>query len=165
MAEAQQRFRATANTRHMPPPDITLGEHAYVKEKYFHTRRPTKKLAKKYLGPYELIAQVGTHSFTLRLPEELRSVHPVFHISMLELHTPSTILNRTEPPPTPVEVEGNLEYEIAEVLDTKIDKCQQCKLLYYVRWLGYEGTDEETSWLPADEMVHAVDLLSPVFSF
>ena len=62
----------------MLPPDFTLGECAYVKEKYFHTRRPTKKLAEKYLGPYELIAQVGTHSFTLQLPEELRSeVFPV----------------------------------------------------------------------------------------
>jgi len=106
----------------MPPLDITLGERAYVKEKYFHTRRPTKKLAEKYLGLYKLIAQVGTHSFTLRLPKELRSVHPVFHVSMLEPHTPSTIPNCTEPPPTPVEVEGDLEYEIAEVLDTKIDK-------------------------------------------
>jgi len=106
----------------MPPPDFTLGERAYVKEKYFRTRQPTKKLAEKYLGPYELIAQVGTHFFTLRLPEELRSVHPVFHVSMLEPHTPSAIPNRTELPPAPVEVEGDLEYEIAEILSTKIDK-------------------------------------------
>jgi len=91
MAEAQQRYQAAANTRHMPPPDFTLGECTYVREKYFHTRRPTKKLAEKYLGPYELIAQVGTHSFTLRLPKELRSIHPIFHVSMLEPHTPSTI--------------------------------------------------------------------------
>jgi len=49
----------------MPPPDFTLRECAYVKEKYFCIQRPTKKLAKKYLSPYELIAQVGTHSFTL----------------------------------------------------------------------------------------------------
>ena len=80
MAEAQQRFRAAADTHRMPPPDFTLGERAYVKEKYFCTRRPTKKLAEKYLGPYKLIAQVGTHSFTLRLPEELQSIHPVFHV-------------------------------------------------------------------------------------
>jgi len=106
----------------MPPPDFTLREHAYVKEKYFHTRRPTKKLAEKYLGPYKLIAQVGTHSFMLQLSKELQSVHPVFHVSMLEPHTLSTIPSRTEPPPAPVEVKGDLKYEIAEILDTKIDK-------------------------------------------
>jgi len=75
---------------------------------------------------------------------------------MLEAHTLSAIQNCTEPPPTPVEVEGDLEYEIAKILNTKINKC---KLLYYVQWLGYEGTDEETSWLPADEMGHATDLV------
>jgi len=44
------------------------------------------------------------------------------NVSMLEPHTPSTIPNRTEPPPAPVEVEGDLKYEIAEILNTKIDK-------------------------------------------
>jgi len=64
---------------------------------------------------------------------------------MLELHTPSAILNHTEPPPAPVK--GDLEYEIAKILNTKIEKHRRCKLLSYVRWLGYKGTDEETSWL------------------
>src|SRR6266508_1981194 len=138
---------------------VRFGKSTYVKEQYFRTRRPTKKLAEKYLGPYKLIAQVGTHSFTLKLPKALRSVHPVFHVSMLEPHTVSSIPNRTDPPPAPVEVDGDLEYEIAEVLDTKIDKRRRCKLLYLVKWLGYEGTDKETSWLPADELTHAPDLV------
>ncbi len=71
MAEAQFRFQKAADARRMPLPNFTLSEHAYVKEHYFHTRRPTKKLAEKYLSPYDLIAQVGTHSFTLKLPDTL----------------------------------------------------------------------------------------------
>jgi len=31
-------------------------------------------------------------------------------------------------------------------------------LLYLVKWLRYEGIDEETSWLPADELDHALEL-------
>jgi len=54
-----------ANTCCMPPLDFTLGQCTYVKEKYFCTQRPTKKLAEKYLGLYKLTAQVGTHSFML----------------------------------------------------------------------------------------------------
>lgn len=115
MAEAQQRFQMAADTCCMPPLDFTLGEHAYVKEKYFCTQRPTKKLVKKYLSPYKLIAQIGTHSFTLQLPEELWSIDPVFHVSMLKLHTLSSILNCTELPPTPVKVEDDLKYEIAKI--------------------------------------------------
>src|SRR6266540_169671 len=159
MAKVQLRFQKAMDAHCMPPPNFTLGECAYVKECYFCTRRPTKKLAKKYLSPYDLIAQVGTHSFTLKLPDALRSVHPVFHVSMLKPHTPSSIPNHTEPPPMPVEVDGELKYEIAKILNTKIDKRRHCKLLYLVKWLGYEGTDEETSWLPTDKLTHAPDLV------
>jgi len=144
----------------MPPPDFKIGQQVYVKAQFFRTTRPTKKLAEKYLGPFEIIAQPGTHSFTLRLPEAMRAIHPVFHVSMLEPHRPNIIPNRIEEPPAPIEIEGDLEYEIAEVLDSKIDRRRRCKLLYLVKWLGYEGTDDETSWLPADELGHASDLVS-----
>jgi hypothetical protein len=77
----------------------------------------------------------------------------------LELATPNKIPNRTQSPPPLVEVEGELEYEISEILDTKIDNRRRCKLLYYVCWAGYEGTNEETSWLPATELEHAQELV------
>jgi len=92
-----------------------------VEAKFFCTTQPTKKLSEKHLGPYEIIGQVGLHSFTLRLPEAMRAVHPVFHVSMLEPAASSSIPNRTEDPPPPVEVDSEIEYEIAEILDTKLD--------------------------------------------
>ena len=45
-----------------------------------------------------------------------------------------------------------------------VDKHQSCKLLYLVRWLGYENTDEELSWLPAMELEHANELVSDFHS-
>ena len=81
---------------------------------------------------------------------------------MVEPATPNKIPNYVQSPPPPVDVQGELEYEIAEVLDPKIDRCQSCKLLYLVRWLGYENTDEEFSWLPATELEHAKDLTSEI---
>ena len=64
----------------------------------------------------------------------------------------------------PVDVQGELEYEIAEVTDSKIDRRRSCKLLYLVHWLGDENTDEEFSWLPATELEHAKDLISDFHS-
>jgi len=90
----------------------------------------------------------------------MRAIHPVFHIVMLEPAPLSSIPNRTEDPLPPVEINGEIEYEIAEVLDTKIDRRRRCKLLYLVRWAGYEGTNEETSWITADELVHAHELVA-----
>ena len=73
------------------------------------------------------------HSVILRLPDSMRAVHPVFHVSMLEPSVPNTIPNRTEPPPAPVVIDGEPEYEVTEILDSKIDHCRQlCNLLYLV---------------------------------
>ena len=157
---SQQRYQKAADNRRILPPPFAISQYAYVKAKFFQTTRPSKKLSEKNLGPYEIIAQPSSDSFTLRLPESMRKVHPVYHVSMLEPHTPSSIPNRTVEPPPPVEIDGEIEYEIAEILDTKLDRRRRCKLLYLVRWSGYEGTDEETSWLPADELSHATELVS-----
>ena len=60
----------------------------------------------------------------------------------------------------PVDIDSETEYEIEEILDLKIDRrCRNCKLLYLVCWSGYEGTDEETSWLLANELGHASELV------
>ena len=164
IAEAQLRYQGPADAKRAPAPDFVVGQQAFVKAKFFRTTRPSHKLSDKYLGPFEILAKAGSHSYTLRLPDTFRGVHPVFHVSMLEPHTPNEIPNRVQSPPPPVDVQGDLEYEIAEVVDSKIDKRRSCKLLYLVRWLGYENTDEEFSWLPATELENAKDLVSDFHS-
>ena len=78
---------------------------------------------------------------------------------MLEPAFPNEILNRVQSLPLPVDIEGELEYEISEIVDSKIDKRWSCKLLYLVHWLGYKNTNEELSWLPAMELKHADELI------
>jgi predicted secreted protein len=90
---SQERYQKAADNRRLPPPDFKLGDKAYVKAQFFRTTRPAKKLSERYFGPYEIIAQHGAASFTLRLPESMRMVHPVFHVSMLEPEIPSSIPN------------------------------------------------------------------------
>jgi hypothetical protein len=80
----------------IPPPEFKVGDKAFVKAKFFRTTRPSKKLSKKYLGPFDIINQVGPLSWTLHLLTTMHAVHPVFHVSMLELSTPNpfrTIFN------------------------------------------------------------------------
>ena len=81
---AQSRYQASANTHCAPAPSFPTSSYAFMKAQFFHTTQPSKKLAEKYLGPFKVIAQVGTHSFTLHLPDSMRAVHPVFHVLMLE---------------------------------------------------------------------------------
>jgi len=58
----------------------------------------------------------------LRLPDSMRTIHPIFHVSQLELAIPNTIPDWIQPPPPPVEVEGEPEFEIAEILNSKVDR-------------------------------------------
>ncbi|WMV24955.1 hypothetical protein MTR67_018340 [Solanum verrucosum] len=41
------------------------------------------KLSPRYIGPYKIIRRVGQVAYELELPQELSTVHPVFHVSML----------------------------------------------------------------------------------
>ena len=161
MAAAQKRYQGPTDARRSPAPDFKVSDHVYVKAKYFRSTRPSKKLSEKNLSPYPIITQVSTLSFTIRLPDSMRAAHPVFHVSQLEPAMPNTILNQSQPPPPPVEVDGEPEYEITEILDSKLDQQRhQCPLLYLVQWAGYEGTDEETSWLVATKLGHATELVT-----
>ena len=58
----------------------------------------------------------------------MRGIHPVFHVSMLEPSAPNEFPDRDETPPPPVIVDGETEFEISEILDSKIDKWRKCKL-------------------------------------
>ena len=83
----------------------------------------------------------------------------MFHVFQLEPSTRNTIPNRVQPPPPPIEVNEDIEFEIFEILDSKIDKRRKCQLLYLVCWTGYEGTDQEMDWLSALELTRAQELV------
>ena len=161
ISEAQKCYQHYADLKRLPAPKFPIGSQAYVKAEFFRTTRPSKKLLDKNLGPFEVISQARTHSYVLRLPEHFKAVHPVFHVSQLELAHPNVIPSRIIDPPPPVVIDGEPEFEISEILDSKIDQRRKtCKLLYLVRWEGYEGTDEETSWILASELNHTKELVS-----
>jgi len=121
---------------------------------------PSKKLSEKYLRPYKIIAQPSLQSFTLRLLDTIRAIHPVFYVSMLEPITPNTFQQHSEPLPAPVIIDREPEYEISKIVDSKIDRQKVYKLLYKVIWLGYEDTDDDSKWLPVMELEHVKELVN-----
>jgi len=160
IAKAQRQYQPSADSRRRQPPDFQVGQSVFIRSQYFRTTRPSKKLSKKYLGPYEIIAQPSLQSFTLHLLDTMRAAYPVFHVSMLEPATPNTFQQCSKPLPALVIIDGEPEYEISKIVDSKIDRQRVCKLLYKVIWLGYEDTDNDSEWLPATELEHAKELLN-----
>ena len=104
IAEAQLRYQGPADLRRTSAPPFNVRQQAFVEAKFFRCTRPSRKLSEKFLGPFDIIARTGSHSVTLRLPDTIHGVHPVFHVSMLEPAVPNKIPNRIQSPPLPVEV-------------------------------------------------------------
>ena len=101
IANAQTRYKKSADNHHSPAPEINVGDHVFVLAKFIKTTRPSKKLSEKFLGPFEVSDRLGLYSYRVKLPDHLKAIHPVFHISQLEPAPPNQISNRIEPPPPP----------------------------------------------------------------
>jgi hypothetical protein len=55
--------------------------------------------------------QINIVAFQLKFPDSMK-VHPMFHVSLLELYHVSTIIGRTHEPPPPIVVDDEQKYEV-----------------------------------------------------
>ena len=63
-----------------------MGEHVFLKvmpNKGVIRFGKRGKLSLRYFGPFEVLERVGIFAYRLELPQNLSSVHDVFHVSML----------------------------------------------------------------------------------
>ena len=81
-------------------------------------------------------------------------IHPVFHVSLLERYSESEIPGRSQPPSPPVLIDNELEYEVEEILDSKL---MRNRLFYLVNWKG--SPVSENSWEPASHLLNSSDLI------
>ncbi|MBW0486534.1 hypothetical protein O181_026249 [Austropuccinia psidii MF-1] len=106
------------------------------------------------LEQYLLMYNIGSHAYHLKLPQQWKSVHPVFHVSLLEPVTQSFIPNQHQFPQPPVLVEEQEEWEVAHVLDSKLTIGS---LWYLVEWKGFSEDPERTTWEPVSNLTNSPD--------
>ncbi|MBW0561020.1 hypothetical protein O181_100735 [Austropuccinia psidii MF-1] len=68
-------------------------DKVWLASKNVKITRPTKKLSERWLGPFELLKKIGSNAYHLKFPQQWKSVHPVFHVFLLEPVKQSTIPN------------------------------------------------------------------------
>jgi hypothetical protein len=61
-------------------------------------------------------------AFQFKLPNSMK-IHPIFHVSLLEPYHASTIQGRTHKPTPLIVVDGEQEYKIEKILDSRISHC------------------------------------------
>ncbi|MBW0539095.1 hypothetical protein O181_078810 [Austropuccinia psidii MF-1] len=116
------------------PPNFQPESKVWLDSKKIKTTRPTKKLSERWLGPFEVIKKIGSHAYHLKFPQQWQSVHPVFHVSLLEPVKKSTLPNQHQLKPPQVLLEKLQEWEVAQVLDSKL---KRGRLWYLVEWKGF----------------------------
>ena len=125
------------------------GDMVMVNMKNMASRRPSKKLDHRSLGLVEVLEAVGKRAFKVKLPP-LALNHPVFHVSELKPYRQSTIEGRHQPPPPPLEIEGEMNYVVESIGKSRENKRRKC-VEYLVFWEGYPP--EEATWEPGESLV------------
>ena len=149
--QAQQNYKMYADRNRERSPSFKTGDKVWLIRKNIKTKRPSDKLDYKRLGPFEIISQVNPVTYRLKLPENWRT-HDSFHVSLLEPFRENSFPDRKISPPLPIEVDGDIEYEVSKVLDSKF---YRGKIYYLVDWTGY-GVQEQT-WEPASNLHNAAE--------
>ena len=79
-----------------------------------YTDRPYKKLDNKILGPFKVIEKRGS-LYKLDLPNTIKG-YPVFLVVLLFKDPDNALSGQVNEPPPPINIEGELEYEVEEIL-------------------------------------------------
>ncbi|MBW0474741.1 hypothetical protein O181_014456 [Austropuccinia psidii MF-1] len=102
-------FKKYADRNRSITPDFQPRDKLWLASTNIKTTTPTKKLSERGLGPFEFLKKLGRHADHLKLPQQWKSAHPVFHVSLLEPVKKSNIQNQFQLPPPAVIVEEKEE--------------------------------------------------------
>ncbi|GJY95973.1 putative reverse transcriptase domain-containing protein [Tanacetum coccineum] len=86
-----------------------------------------KKLAPRFVGPFEIVEKVGPVAYRLDLPEELNGVHDTFHVSNLKKCLADPIL---QVPFDEIQVDAELNFveEPMEIMEKEFKKLKRSRI-------------------------------------
>jgi len=153
LKKAQDRQKSYAD-QHRRELEFTVGDKVLLSTRNLKLRTTgPRKLFPKWIGPFPVVSRIGNVAYRLELPGSMRC-HPVFHVSNLQ---PYRSDGRVQPPPAPIEIDGDLEYEVDRILlHRDVPRGKRKIREYLIKWLGYGP--EHNSWEPesnlrSDELV------------
>ncbi|GJP71623.1 hypothetical protein CLOP_g2439, partial [Closterium sp. NIES-67] len=151
LLDIQQQQKRQAD-RHRNDHTITVGDQVLLDTRNLDISHLPSKLRPRFCGPFLVEAQVTPVTFRLRLPATWK-IHNAFHVQLLKPYRdPNTIfVGRQPPPPTPVLVQNEPEYEVESVLAHRRRRNGTVELL--IRWKGYDPSED--SWVPESDMGNA----------
>ncbi|KAD4584958.1 hypothetical protein E3N88_22559 [Mikania micrantha] len=161
MAAARDRQKSYADKRRKPL-EFQVGDRVLLKvSPWKGVIRFGKrgKLNPCYIGPFEITKRIGPVAYELNLPDELSSVHNVFHISNLKkcLSDETLVVPLEE-----IQIYEQLNFveEPVEIMDRETKKLKLSKIpIVKVRWNSRRGP--EFTWEREDQMKQKYPHLGP----
>ena len=101
------------------------------------------KLSSRYIGPFPILERVGKLAYGLELPNSMRGVHNVFHVSMLRKYLRDPEQHMTLEPET---IKEDLTFEARPVRILEADKVLRRRTLKYLKVLWTNQTKWEATW-------------------
>jgi hypothetical protein len=138
LTKAKDEHAMFYNRRREPAPVYAPGDRVWLDGSDIATNRPSSKLSHRRLGPFVVEACVGHGAYRLKLPYQFRRLHPVFPTVKL---SPAPIIGRRPalPPPTTL-IDGEEEYEVEAILDSRM--CYN-RLEYLLKFKGYDESHNQ----------------------
>jgi len=133
MVAPQLRQKEYHDLHRKPDPNLQSGDMVWLLPRNIKTTRPSKQLDYKKIGPFIILAKIGTSAYKLALPPSM-AIHNTFHISLLEPDQDNPFPSQIKEPPPPIKIEGEDEYKLDEIIDSRL---HYNKLQYRAQWKGY----------------------------
>ena len=122
LKHAQEIYKRKFDRKANPAPSFKVGNLVWLNRRNIAMTRPSRKLDFKRFGPFKILKIIGEGkaAFQLELPPQWR-IYDVFHASLLDPHQSNDIEGRRQLVPQPPNImEGTPEYEVEEILDSKM---------------------------------------------
>jgi hypothetical protein len=147
MAAAQCRHKSYADHRRKSI-EFEVGDFVYLKVspmksvKRFGVKR---KLAPRYVGPFQIIGKSEAVAYKIQLPPEMSTIFNVFHVSQLKkyLRVP-----KERVPLGDIKLESDLTYEEkpVRVVDTRERVTQSQVVKWYKVMWSNQGSESDATW-------------------
>ena len=130
-----------------------VGDKVWLEATNLHLSYPSRKLAPKRQGPFEISQVLSPLTYRLRLLSTWK-IHDIFHASLLssyketEAHGP----NFSKPPPDLIGTEE--EYEVEQIISHQGTTGRR---RYLTAWKGYSAS--ENTWEPESNLQHTPEIL------